>query len=115
MTGAHVRVKIQEAGIPLAEIARRLGISQQNFRAWLKSPDFKIGKLQQVAQAIDRPISYFNIEPVFAKPQIPSTKLSVSLIMLMEKRVELERENAVLMYRVEHQSLSDLIFNFISL
>lgn len=62
MKGKDVRRKIIEAGISFSEVARRVGESPQNLQTWLRADDFKSGKLEQIASAINKPLDYFTGE-----------------------------------------------------
>ncbi len=59
MRGEEVKKIIEDDGIPLNEVAGRLGISPQNLNNWLSVNDMKVGILNKIAKAINKNIYYF--------------------------------------------------------
>lgn len=59
MKGSHIKKILLEKGISQGEVARRIGESQQNFSAALKSDDVKTGLVERIAGATDIPIGNF--------------------------------------------------------
>jgi transcriptional regulator with XRE-family HTH domain len=59
MRGEEVKRIIEDDGIPLNEVAEKLGISPQNLNNWLNVKDMKIGILNKIAKAINKNIYYF--------------------------------------------------------
>lgn len=59
MTGQSVKEKIEQLEIPLAEVARRLGISPQTLQKRLNVDDIKVGMLQELATAINKSVYFF--------------------------------------------------------
>ena len=68
MKGAHIKKILVEAGISQGEVARRIGESQQNFSAALKSEDVKTGLVERIAEATGLPVCHF-----YGDSQIAST------------------------------------------
>jgi transcriptional regulator with XRE-family HTH domain len=74
LTGHDLRYKIEQAGFSLTEVASLLGISPQNLQNRLKSQDFKIGFIQELAKAINKSVYFLiasegknvevNVEPI---------------------------------------------------
>lgn len=59
MTGNTLKKLILSEGLSVAEVARRLGTSQQNLTCALAKDDIKTGLLERVAGAMNRPLSFF--------------------------------------------------------
>ena len=59
MTGNTLKKLILAEGLSVAEVARRLGTSQQNLTCSLNKDDIKTGLLERVAEAMGRPLSFF--------------------------------------------------------
>lgn len=59
MTGASLKRKLLSLDKSLAEIARKLNVSQQSLNQTLNAADIKSGFIECVAQVYRRPISYF--------------------------------------------------------
>lgn len=59
MTGNTLKKLILAEGLSVAEVARRLGTSQQNLTCSLNKDDIKTGLLERVAEAMNRPLSFF--------------------------------------------------------
>ena len=59
MTGKELKDRLSTCGISQAEIARRLGMSQQSFNQGLNVPDIRTGLLERIAEATGKPLSYF--------------------------------------------------------
>lgn len=59
MTGKDIRRKIELAGVSYADVASFLGISPQALNSRLNGADLKLSFIQQVADAINKPIYYF--------------------------------------------------------
>jgi len=54
MSGQWVREKIMATGIPLAAVARRLGITPQSLHERLGVRDVKVSVLVEIAESIDK-------------------------------------------------------------
>lgn len=59
MTGKELKRIILSEGLTVAEVARRLGTSQQNLTCSLSKDDIKTGLLERVAEAMRKPLSFF--------------------------------------------------------
>ena len=59
MTGNTLKKLILSEGLSVAEVARRLGTSQQNLTCALNKEDIKTGLLERVAEVMGRPLSFF--------------------------------------------------------
>ena len=59
MTGNTLKKLILSEGLSVAEVARRIGTSQQNLTCALNKDDIKTGLLERVADAMNRPLSFF--------------------------------------------------------
>lgn len=59
MTGQELKAIIDKSGVRQVEIARRLGMSHQNFTALFITKDVKSGTLEKICKAIDRDMSMF--------------------------------------------------------
>lgn len=59
MTGNTLKKMILAEGLSVAEVARRLGTTQQNLTCSLSKEDIKTGLLERVAEAMNRPLSFF--------------------------------------------------------
>ena len=59
MTGNTLKKLILSEGLSVAEVARRLGTSQQNLTCALAKDDIRTGLLERVAEAMGRPLSFF--------------------------------------------------------
>lgn len=60
MDGKLVKEKLKKCGIPLSEIATRLGYeNDQRLHSQLKSSDVKTGLLEQICEAIGVDMSFF--------------------------------------------------------
>lgn len=59
MSGEELKIKLQEAGIPLVDVASRLDMSQQNLSAGLRVADVKTGMLERICAAFNLPMSFF--------------------------------------------------------
>lgn len=59
MNGNTLKKLILSEGLSVAEVARRLGTSQQNLTCALNKDDIKTGLLERVAEAMNRPLSFF--------------------------------------------------------
>ena len=59
MKGAHIKKILIDAGISQGEVARRIGESQQNFSAALKSEDVKTGLVERIAEATGLSVCHF--------------------------------------------------------
>jgi DNA-binding Xre family transcriptional regulator len=59
MTGQELKAIIDKSGVRQVEIARRLGMSHQNFTALFITKDVKSGTLEKICRAIDRDMSMF--------------------------------------------------------
>ncbi len=59
MTGEQLKHILYVAGIPQTELAKKLGTSQQNLYALLKSQDIKTGLLERLCEVLDVKMSFF--------------------------------------------------------
>jgi transcriptional regulator with XRE-family HTH domain len=59
MDGEILRKKIKDTGVPIAEIARKLGQSRPNLSQALSTKDVKTGLVEKLAAALNLPLSYF--------------------------------------------------------
>ncbi len=59
MDGEILRKKIKDTGVPIAEIARKLGQSRPNLSQALSTKDVKTGLVEKLASALNLPLSYF--------------------------------------------------------
>ena len=59
MTGSELKRIILSEGLSVAEVARRLGTSQQNLTCALNKEDIRTGLLERVAEVMKRPLSFF--------------------------------------------------------
>lgn len=59
MTGEQLKRILYTAGIPQTELAKKLGTSQQNLYAVLKSQDIKTGLLERLCEVLDVKMSFF--------------------------------------------------------
>lgn len=59
MNGNTLKKMILAEGLSVAEVARRLGTTQQNLTCSLRKEDIKTGLLERVAEAMNRPLSFF--------------------------------------------------------
>lgn len=59
MNGDFLRKKIELAGFQLFEVAKNLGISQQNLQSKLKTSDVKVSFLEDLASSINKSVYYF--------------------------------------------------------
>lgn len=59
MTGNTLKKLILSEGLSVAEVARRIGTSQQNLTCALAKDDIRTGLLERVAEAMGRPLSFF--------------------------------------------------------
>ena len=74
MRGEEVKKILESDGIPLNELAERLGTSPQNLNNWLNVKDIKTGILDKIANAINKNIYYFidNQSDEFRESPAPS-------------------------------------------
>lgn len=59
MTGEQLKRILYTAGIPQTELAKKLGTSQQNLYAVLKSQDIKTGFLERLCEVLDVKMAFF--------------------------------------------------------
>lgn len=59
MTGEQLKRILYVAGIPQNELAKKLGTSQQNLYAALKSQDIKTGFLERLCEVLDVKMAFF--------------------------------------------------------
>lgn len=59
MNGALLKQKLLEIDSSLAEVARKLNVSQQSLNQTLNAADIKTGLLENIAKIYARPISFF--------------------------------------------------------
>lgn len=59
MDGKHIKDILKEAGVSQAELAAALGTSPQNLNSALSGDNVKTGILEQVAEYLGKPISFF--------------------------------------------------------
>lgn len=59
MTGSELKRIILSEGLSVAEVARRLGTSQQNLTCALNKEDIRTGLLERVAEVMKRPLAFF--------------------------------------------------------
>lgn len=59
MTGALLKQKLLAVDSSLAEVARKLNVSQQSLNQTLNAADIKTGFLENIAKLYSRPISFF--------------------------------------------------------
>jgi transcriptional regulator with XRE-family HTH domain len=59
MTGKDLKRMIISDGLTVAEVARRLGTTQQNLTCALGKDDIKTGLLERVAEAMNKPLGFF--------------------------------------------------------
>lgn len=59
MNGDFLRKKIELSGFQLFEVAKNLGISQQNLQSKLKTSDVKVSFLEDLAKSINKNVYYF--------------------------------------------------------
>lgn len=59
MTGETLKTRISSCGVSQAEIARRLGMSQQSFNQALLVADVKTGLLERICEALGVDMSFF--------------------------------------------------------
>jgi transcriptional regulator with XRE-family HTH domain len=59
MTGQFVKEKLENAGLPLAEVARRMNVSPQTLNERLNVKDVKVGALTEIAKAVGKNLYYF--------------------------------------------------------
>ena len=59
MTGKELKLLILSDDLTVAEVARRLGTSQQNLTCALSKEDIKTGLLERVAEVMEKPLAFF--------------------------------------------------------
>lgn len=59
MTGHYLNDKLDQAGIDLPNLARRLGISPQVLNRLLDAQDVSVGTLVRIANATGKDVNYF--------------------------------------------------------
>ena len=59
MTGSDLKEKLVATKLPLAEIARRMGIKSQDLNALFNVKDTKTGTIERLSEALELPIAYF--------------------------------------------------------
>lgn len=59
MNGEDLKKKIAGTGLSVSELARILGMSQQNLSKMLSSQDIKTGLVERISVALKVPITYF--------------------------------------------------------
>lgn len=59
MTGKELKRLILSDDLTVAEVARRLGTSQQNLTCALSKEDIKTGLLERVAEVMEKPLAFF--------------------------------------------------------
>lgn len=59
MNGNQVKKILQEKGIPIAELARKLNMSRQALSSVLSNDDVKTGLLERTALILGEPVTYF--------------------------------------------------------
>lgn len=59
MNGALLKQKLLEIDSSLAEVARKLNVSQQSLNQTLNAADIKTGFIENIAKIYCRPISFF--------------------------------------------------------
>ena len=59
MDGEILRKKIKDTGVPIAEIARKIGQSRPNLSQALSTKDVKTGLVEKLSSALNLPLSYF--------------------------------------------------------
>lgn len=59
MNGKDLKKIIMSEGLTIAEVARRLGTSQQNLTCALGKDDIRTGLLEKIAAAMEKPLAFF--------------------------------------------------------
>lgn len=78
MTGLEVKNKLKSCGIALNVVAKNMGITAQNLDEKLKVKNIKIGTIQKIAVAADKPLDFFieNQVKTLSKEPIPEYGIS---------------------------------------
>ena len=59
MTGKHVQDLIISEGYSVNQIAKLIGVAQPNLLSLLRHDDIRTGLLEDIAKAMDKPLSFF--------------------------------------------------------
>lgn len=59
MSGEELKEILRKTGMGVTDIAKALGVPQQNFSQALKAKDVKTGLIEDLAKVLNLPISYF--------------------------------------------------------
>lgn len=59
MTGQHILNLLKQEGFSVNKMAEMIGRSQQNLATVLKHDDIRTGLLEDIAQAMGKPLSFF--------------------------------------------------------
>lgn len=78
MTGKDLKKMIISDGLTVAEVARRLGTSQQNLTCALGKDDIKTGLLERVAEAMGKPLAFFYGETFGSAPASMNTHIDAT-------------------------------------
>jgi len=70
MNGKDLKKIIMSEGLTIAEVARRLGTSQQNLTCALGKDDIRTGLLEKIAAAMEKPLAFFYGEAYGAVQQM---------------------------------------------
>lgn len=70
MRGKHLRLKLKEAGVSCADVARELGISKQSLNSRLNAEVISTETLEAAMRVSGRPASYFYDEEIAKQYEI---------------------------------------------
>lgn len=59
MNGKELKAKLNESGLSLAEIARRLEVTPQSVSQFFKADDVRTGLLEDLCRVLDKDMSFF--------------------------------------------------------
>lgn len=116
MKGSELKQAITRCGAKQAEVARRLGESQQNFSAALAVEDVRSSLIERVAVALEMPVSFFygegggpsanafnNSTAIAGNANLLNQQLDKCLDLLKEKDIQVSR------FQSEIETLLDII------
>lgn len=98
MSGEELRAILKKTGVGITDIAKMLGVPQQNLSQALNAKDVKTGLIESLSKVLNQPLSFF-YENVEYKPQKITTEKLIELLQKKDEQIDrlirlLEEERA---------------------
>lgn len=105
MNGLQIRIFLKENGFSVAEVARRLGKSQQNLQAILSRDNIKTGVIEDIERVTGLSLKT-EPQPSTDEPQALNTQQLTELVQSLTETVRLQQETIAHLVGVKSASIA---------